>query len=115
MKEHVAIMKLVLCLIILLNVLDTVYAPPPLNQREAAARNVLIKAYFNQGIIYKDIVLFLATLHGIHISVIGLKRVLRKLGLKRRAEYNEQNLKEIVAAITEEQQSTGKCKSCKNY
>ena len=76
-------MKLVLCLIILLNVLDTVYAPPPLNQREAAARNVLIKAYFNQGFIYKDIVL--------------------------------QNLKEIVAAITEEQQSTGKCKSCKNY
>ena len=63
MKEHVAIMKLVLCLIILLNVLDTVYAPPPLNQREAAARNVLIKAYFNQGFIYKDIVLFLATLH----------------------------------------------------
>ena len=83
MKEHVAIMKLVLCLIILLNVLDTVYAPPPLNQREATARNVLIKAYFNQGFIYKDIVL--------------------------------QNLKEIVAAITEEQQSTGKCKSCKNY
>lgn len=91
------------------------YAPPPLNQREAAARNVLIKAYFNQGFIYKDIVLFLATLHGIHISVIGLKRVLRRLGLKRRAECNEQNLKEIVAAITEEQQSTGKCKSCKNY
>ena len=99
-------MKHILCLIILLNVLDNVYAPRPVNRREAAARNTLIRTYFN----YKDIVLFLATLHGIHISEIGLKRVLQKLGLRRRTEYTEHKVKELVSVIIEEQEHSGEMK-----
>ena len=103
-------MKHILCLIILLNVLDDVYAPRPVNRREAAARNTLIRTYFNQGFVYKDIVLFLATLHGIHISEIGLKRVLQKLGLRRRTEYTEHKVKELVSVIIEEQEHSGEMK-----
>ena len=45
----------------------------------------LIKNYFNNGTQYKMVVLLLKEYHNIPISIRTLKRWLKKLGLKRRA------------------------------
>ena len=47
-------------------------------------RDELIGAYFRLGYEYKLIVCFLHFKHGVNISLRQLKRVLRRLGLRRR-------------------------------
>jgi len=45
---------------------------------------LLIRAYFEAGYAYSLILRFLKGLHGITISLRTLKRLLRKMGLRRR-------------------------------
>ncbi len=47
-------------------------------------RNAIITKYFNLGHSYPEIVAFLASFHGVMLSVHQLKRILRRLGLGRR-------------------------------
>ena len=51
---------------------------------EERARDDLICAYFNMGYSYNLIICFLATVHGIKISLASLKRALRTRNLRRR-------------------------------
>ena len=66
------------------------------------------KMYFNRGFGYKDITIFLGTLHGIHISVIRLKQILKKLRLRRRQPHTEERMQEVLTAINGEIEESGK-------
>ena len=52
----------------------------------------LVKLYFEAGYTYSLILEFLANLHGIHLSLRTLKRLLRRYGLKRRGPNSDLNL-----------------------
>ena len=62
-----------------------------------ANRERPIEHYFNLGLSYAEILCFLVAVHGIHISLRQLKRVLQQLGLRRRA--NSDSINEVIANI----------------
>ena len=74
-KKHPVIknMRNLLVLIIIAVIIDAAYAPgtqfPGTLSRRHARRDALIKGYFKAGYSNKDIALFLASVHGIKISV----------------------------------------------
>lgn len=109
-------MKVVLLLVFFVFVLDTAYAPYPTVIRPFVPgiqqREVLIKAYFRQGYAYKDIVLFLATMHGIYIGVDRLKRILARLGLRRRNVLDEESARRVLEAVRSEIVESGKFPDC---
>ena len=53
--------------------------------------------YFEAGYHYRLILRFLAVLHDIHMSIRTLKRLLRKMGLKRRGAGSDVRL--VIDAI----------------
>ena len=84
--------------------IEVVYAPIPpytniFTHRGHQERTGFIAAYFRQGYSYKDIVLFLATLHGITLSVSGLRKILRRMGLRRNEQLDEERLRGVVEAV----------------
>ena len=79
-------------------------------EHEVIERNHLISSYFHQGLSYTDIVFTLLRIHGISLCVRQLKRILARLGLKRRFNDNNSSpLEEIVEAILKEIESSGQC------
>ena len=68
------------------------------------ARVGLIEQYFNLGLNYSEILLFLGLSHGCFLSIRELKRILRHLGLGRR---NHSNPQIICEAIEEELHGSG--------
>ena len=73
-------------------------------------RDRLIRSYFHQGLSYTEIVFTLLRIHGISLCVRQLKRILARLGLKRR--FNDSNsspLETIVEAILKEVETSGQC------
>ena len=78
---------LLLVVIFFVFALDFAYAPAPtypeIVKGSYSTRNELLKAYFSRGYSYKDISIFLLTLHDIVLSVHSLKKIFKKLGLKR--------------------------------
>ena len=70
-------------------------------------RDGLISAYFRQGYSYKDIVIFLASIHGFKISVARLRQILGRLRLRRRETQNEETVQRVVAAVRKEVEESG--------
>jgi hypothetical protein len=62
-------------------------------------RDVLVEYYFNVGYDYGLIVCFLHFLHGITISLRQLKRILRRLGLRRRTLQDRTLLLDTLRVI----------------
>jgi hypothetical protein len=62
-------------------------------------RDELIRYYFSLGYEYRLIVCFLHFKHGIGISLRQLKRVLRRLGLKRRVRVTRALLSDAIQLI----------------
>ena len=56
----------------------------PAINADGLTRNEIIKEYFNLGMNYVEISSFLVNVHGIHIGSRQIKRILKKLGCRRR-------------------------------
>ena len=56
----------------------------PATRGNALAQDKLIETYINLGLAAQETVLFLASVHGLCISLRHLKRILRRLGCRRR-------------------------------
>lgn len=104
-------MKITLLLVLLVFLLDAAYAPIPAHSRTFAPgvtqRTALIKGYFRQGYAYKDIILFLATMHGIKIGVARLRQILATLGLRRRVEMDENRIRDVLEGVRKELEESG--------
>ena len=74
---------------------------PPLN----VERVDLIERYFQLGLGYSEILLFLGSLHGCFLSLRQLKRILKQQGLGRRR--NRSNPREVCQAIEQELRGSG--------
>jgi hypothetical protein len=79
-------------------------------EHEGVERDHLIRSYFHQGLSYNEIVFTLFRIHGISLCVRQLKRILARLGLKRRFSLNNCSpLEEIVEKILKEIENSGQC------
>lgn len=112
---------LVLCIVIYqvlfisvtIVMLPGVYSPRPNytpsipvgNQR--LTRDGLITGYFRQSYSNKDILSLLASVHGIIISLPTLKKILKRLGLKRRVPVTDELLENCIEAIEKELSESG--------
>ena len=72
------------------------YVPPHVLQRIGASVEEVVSVYFHEGYSYRLILCFLAGVHGI---LRTLKRVLRKLGLRRRGHYSRTDLTRVGSII----------------
>jgi len=72
---------------------------------DTLSRDEVIKTYFNLGFKAQEIVLFLVSVHGIRVSLRHLKRILKRLGCRRRRFQS--NLDEIVGVVEEELRGNG--------
>ena len=70
----------------------------------AVDRDELIKVYFGLGLTYKDLCSALAIENGIVLSVRHLKRILKRMGLRRR--YYD-NIQQAIEFIENELQESG--------
>ena len=66
----------------------------------------LIEHYFNLGLSYTEILCFLVAVHGIHISLRQLKRILQQLGLRRRG--NLDSINEVITNVESELRGSGR-------
>lgn len=101
-------MKFLLLMLLCGMLLDCAYAPPSQKHYDMTnVRNRWVKYYFNKGFSYKDITLFLATVHGFTLGVSGLKKALKKLGMRRRETATQESLNEVVRCVREEIDGSG--------
>ena len=70
-------------------------------------RDQLVCQYFSQGMTYVEIVAFLLSQHRVCISLSTVKRILARLGIKRRAGKHE-DTDEVRKIITDELIGSGK-------
>ena len=77
----------------------------PATRGTALSRDGVIESYFNGGFIAQEIILFLANVHCMYISLRHLKRILRRLGCRRRQFQSD--LDEIVDVVQEELKGSG--------
>ena len=77
----------------------TAMLPPWSPSLELGARDYLIRLYFAAGHKYRTILQFLHVVHGIKLSMRHLKRVLKSLGLRRRAPRNASSLRLVSRLI----------------
>ena len=75
----------------------------PVNQ--AVERNEVIKNYFKLGFSASEILSFLVNVHGIHLSLRKLRRILKSRGCRRRGQASDMNV--IVQAVEEELNGSG--------
>ena len=71
------------------------------------ARDALIMAYFKQAFTYKEILMCLAAAHNIIISMKTLKRILRRLGFKRRTPCTDEVFTSAIVHIQKELKESG--------
>jgi len=64
-----------------------------------ASREQLIKLYFLEGNEYKVILVFLGLVHGIVLSLRQLKRIIKKLGLRKKTVYTTSLLQDVDRCI----------------
>ena len=65
----------------------------------------LIRSYFYSGFTYAEIVLMLNTRHNIQLSVSHLKRILRRMGLKRKKL--DLDIDNVIQCISNEMRGSG--------
>ena len=88
-----------LLLLLLLGLFNVGLSVPPRSSTRASRHITdLIVRYFRDGYSYRLILTWLGLVHGISISLATLKRVLRRLGLKRRLKPNMEHFR-IVEAL----------------
>ena len=73
--------------------------PPWSPSLEEGSKESLVSLYFSAGHKYEIIRQFLHNIHGIDISLRQLKRVLKRLGLRRRLPGSAGNLRHISRLI----------------
>ncbi len=73
---------------------------------DAAERNVIIKVYFEMGLVYSDILRALAQYHQTVISIRHLKRILKGMGLSRRKDYS--NIADVISFVEHQLNESGK-------
>lgn len=99
-----------ICLIILLAAICTTSRAVlpnylPATRGNALARDEIVETYFSLGFTAQEIVLFLASVHGFCISLRHLKRILRRLGCRRRRFQSD--LDEVVQVVQGELAGSG--------
>ena len=67
--------------------------------KEGGSRDDLIRQYFRGGHKYRTILQFLRAIHGITLSMRQLKRVLNRLGLRRRSPMTARKLRLVSRLI----------------
>ena len=72
----------------------------PAINADGLTRDEIIKEYFNLGMNYVEILSFLVNVHGIHIELGQIKRILKKLGCRRRGVRS--NFDDIVRVMENE-------------
>ena len=77
----------------------------PATRGNAPAQDKLIETYINLGFAAQETVLFLASVHGLCFSLRHLKRILRRLGCRRRRFQSD--LDEIVQVVQGELRGNG--------
>ena len=77
----------------------------PATRGNALAQDKLIETYINLGFAAQETVLFLASVHGLCFSLRHLKRILRRLGCRRRRFQSD--LDEIVQVVQGELRGSG--------
>ena len=79
--------------VVCLSLLSIAYGFPPSYtpalQNEQSERDIYIERYFNLGMDYAEILIFLAAFHGIQLSLRQLKRILFKKGYRRRKNHDD--------------------------
>ena len=80
------------------------YTPAIINA-DGLTRDEIIKEYFNLGMNYVEILSFLVNVHGIHIGLRQIKRILKKLGCSRRGVRS--NFDDIVRVMENELKGSG--------
>ena len=85
------------------------YTPATNYKFQSLTRDGLISAYFKQAYANKEILLFLSTIHGVVLSLAHLKRILRRLGLKRRRQLDNDCLQRTINEIRIELKESGQC------
>ena len=76
--------------------------------QDRPGRDDLICSYFQEGLSYNEIILTLLQVHGILLCLRQLKRILARLGLKRKFQL-ESPMETIVSAILKEVAHSGQC------
>ena len=66
---------------------------------EGGLRDELVRHYFRAGHKYGTILRFLRAVHGVSLSMRQLKRVLKRLGLRRRVQKSAQTLRSVSRLI----------------
>ena len=69
------------------------------------SREELVKCYFQSGFSYSKILVFLATFHGINLTLMHLQRLLREQNLFRRFHFT--NLSDITEVIQKQMLGSG--------
>ena len=77
----------------------------PATRGNALSRDEVIESYFHLGFTAQEIVLFVTNVHCMYISLRHLKRILRRLGCRRRRFQS--NLDEVVDVVQEELKGSG--------
>ena len=77
----------------------------PAIQADDLTQDEIIKRYFNLGLNYLEILRFLANVHGIHLGLRQIKRILRRLGCRRRGVRS--NFDDVVRVIENELKGSG--------
>lgn len=67
--------------------------------QEGGSRDHLVRQYFCAGHKYKTILQFLRSVHGFTLSIRQLKRILKRLGLRRRSERTASHLRLVSRLI----------------
>ena len=84
-----------------------VYTPAVLPNGQYLARDVLVASYFRQQYRNKEIMMTLASVHGIIVSLATVERILKRLGLKRRVPVSDEILAAAVLQIQAEINESG--------
>ena len=75
------------------------------NEVDSEDRDGLIRGYFCSGFTYAEIVLMLSTCNHVQLSVSHLKRILRRMGLKRKnLNFDIEN---VIQCISNELRGSG--------
>ena len=84
-----------------------VYTPAALPYGQFVARDELVASYFRQQYKNKEILMALASVHGIIISLATVERILKRLGLKRKVPITDEPLNAAVLQIEAEISESG--------
>ena len=77
----------------------------PAINADCLARDEIIEECLNLGMNYVEILSFLVNVHGIHIGLRQIRRILKKLGCRRRGVRS--NFNEIVRVMENEHKESG--------